>query len=48
MIENRILTMHPKGIKGVNILERLYALIKDFILKKVELNHEISYQKISS
>lgn len=48
MTENQILTMHPKGLKGVNILKSRYNLIKDFILKKVELHKEISYQKSSS
>ena len=35
MTETRILTKHPKGLKGVNILQRRYELIKEFILEKI-------------
>ena len=48
MTELRILTMHPKGLKGVNILQRRYDLIKEFILDKIVLHKEITYQKLSA
>lgn len=35
MTETRILTKHPKGLKGVNILQRRHELIKEFILEKI-------------
>ncbi|WP_020531968.1 DUF6958 family protein [Flexithrix dorotheae] len=47
MSEERILTMHPKGKKGVNILKRRYDIIKEFILKTVEEYEEITYDKLS-
>ena len=34
--EERILTLHPSGKKGVNILKRRYDLIKDFIIETIE------------
>lgn len=45
--EERILTLHPKGKKGVNILKRRYDIIKDFILYTIENHNEITYEKIS-
>lgn len=45
--EKRILTLHPKGKKGVNILKRRYDIIKDFILTTIESHNEITYEKIS-
>ena len=32
--EEKILTLHPKGKKGVNILRRRYDVIKDYMLLK--------------
>ncbi len=47
MSEERILTLHPKGKKGVNILLRRYNFIKDFILKTIEARGAISYEELS-
>ena len=33
MSEEKFLTLHPQGKKGVNILKRRYDFIKDYILK---------------
>lgn len=43
----RILTQHPQGKKGVNILKTKYDFIKDFILKTIEENGQISYSNLS-
>ncbi|MFK7972760.1 MAG: hypothetical protein AB8F95_20480 [Bacteroidia bacterium] len=43
MSEERILTLHPQGKKGVNILKRRYDLIKDFIINTITEAGEISY-----
>lgn len=48
MNETRILTKHPKGLKGVNILQRRYELIKEFILEKIVHHKKITYQKLSA
>ncbi|MDX1409223.1 MAG: hypothetical protein R3330_13845, partial [Saprospiraceae bacterium] len=34
-MEDRILTMHPSGKQGVNILYRKYTPIKDYILTTI-------------
>jgi len=44
MDENRIMTLHPQGKKGVNILKRKYDIIQKYILDKVEEHGEITYQ----
>ena len=45
--EERILTLHPAGKKGVNILKRRYEIIKNYILKEITSAGEISYQALS-
>lgn len=45
--QERIMTLHPQGKKGVHILKRRYDLIKDFIILKIEEHKEISYQEIA-
>jgi len=45
--EERILTLHPQGKKGVNIVKRKYELIKDFILATIQEHGEITYERIS-
>ena len=45
--DDKILTLHPDGKKGVNILRRRYDLIKDFILKTIKKEKEISYQDLN-
>lgn len=45
--ETRILTLHPQGKKGVNILKSKYESIKDFIIQKIEEHGEISYSDLN-
>lgn len=45
--EEKILTLHPQGKKGVNILRRRYDVILDYILKKIKEHGEITYQDLS-
>lgn len=45
--DNRILTLHPQGKKGVNILLEKYYTIKNFIIKTLKEHKEISYQELS-
>ncbi|MTI32336.1 DUF6958 family protein [Xanthovirga aplysinae] len=46
-MEEKILTLHPDGKKGVNILRRRYEVIKDFILKVIEEQQEISFEDLT-
>lgn len=46
MSEEKILTLHPQGKKGVNILKRRYDVIKEYILQTVKEHTEISYSKL--
>lgn len=45
--EKRIMTLHPQGKKGVNILQRRYDFIKDFILETLAKEEQISYQALN-
>ncbi|MEM6697834.1 MAG: hypothetical protein AAF806_21780 [Bacteroidota bacterium] len=45
--EEKIMTLHPQGKTGVNILKRRYDFIKDFIVKTVEEHGEITYEKLN-
>lgn len=45
-MEDRILTMHPSGKQGVNILYRRYAFIRDYILKTVGKAGEITFSDL--
>lgn len=47
MDDDKILTLHPQGKKGVNILRRRYDPIKDFIIKTIKKHKEITYQDLS-
>ncbi len=47
MTEEKILTLHPQGKKGVNILKRRYDHIKDFILQKLEETDEMTFDQMS-
>lgn len=42
----RIVTLHPQGKKGVNILQRRYDIIKDFILDVLTKEGQTSYQEL--
>jgi len=46
MADERILTLHPQGKKGVNILKRKYDVISDFILATVKKHKEITYKEL--
>lgn len=45
--EERILTLHPNGKKGVNILQRKYDVIRKFILNTIKEHTEISYEDLN-
>ena len=47
MNEPKILTLHPSGKQGVNILLRRYEVIKDFILLKLKEHSEISFDELT-
>ncbi len=47
MSEERILTLHPAGKKGVNILRSKYDFIKDFILHTIQERGRISFEELS-
>ena len=44
--EEKILTLHPAGKKGVNISKRKYDLIKDYLLAKIGEHGQISYSDL--
>lgn len=46
-MEEKIMTLHPQGKKGVNILKRRYDVIKDYILKEVDRLGEPTYEQVS-
>ncbi|MEZ4688047.1 MAG: hypothetical protein R3B47_18900 [Bacteroidia bacterium] len=46
--EPKILTLHPDGKQGVNILKRRYDYIRAFILQAIEEEGEISYMDLNS
>jgi len=45
--EERILTLHPAGKTGVNILRRRYDIIRNYIINAVKEAEELSYQSLS-
>lgn len=47
MSEERILTLHPQGKKGTNILKRKYDIICEYILDKVKQHNIITYEDLS-
>lgn len=47
MNEAKIMTLHPSGKQGVNILLRRYEVIKDFILAKLKEFSEISFDELT-
>lgn len=44
---SKILTLHPQGKKGVNIDIQKYEIIKEFIVKKLKENGEMTYEKLN-
>ena len=47
MSEDRILTMHPQGKKGVNILMSRYLFIKKYILDTIAKEGEITFSDLA-
>jgi hypothetical protein len=47
MKEEKFLTLHPQGKKGVNILKRRYDLIRDFILETIKKKKEITFEELT-
>ncbi|MDO8897872.1 MAG: hypothetical protein Q7V19_09505, partial [Bacteroidales bacterium] len=47
MKESKIMTLHPNGKQGVNILERRYEVIKNFILTTLKKYPEISFDALT-
>ena len=47
MAEEKILTLHPEGKTGVNILKKRYDVIKDFIVETLSEHHEISFEQLT-
>ena len=47
MSEEKIMTLHPDGKRGVNILKRRYDVIKNFILKTLKSRKEISFEELT-
>lgn len=45
--EDRITTLHPEGKQGVNILQRRYDDIKDFILTTLRERGEVTFDQLS-
>ena len=45
--DDKILTMHPTGKKGVNILRRRYDVIKDFMLDTIKERGEITHEELN-
>jgi len=45
--DTKILTLHPQGKKGVNILRSRYDTIKNFIVKTIEKHKEIAYEELN-
>ncbi len=47
MSEERIMTLHPQGKKGVNILKSKYDVIAHYILSTLKKEKQISYEVLS-
>ncbi|MDN3689134.1 DUF6958 family protein [Cyclobacterium jeungdonense] len=47
MNEEKIMTLHPQGKKGVNILKRRYDPIKNFIIETLQEYKEISFSELT-
>ncbi|MDB4297673.1 hypothetical protein N9901_02845 [Flavobacteriaceae bacterium] len=45
--KTKILSLHPQGKNGVNILKHKYDVIKNYILQTLETNTVISYQELN-
>ena len=47
MDEEKILTSHPQGKQGVNILKRKYDVISNFIIQTIKKKKEISFEELA-
>ncbi len=47
MSEEKIMTLHPQGKAGVNILKRRYDFIKEFIISTLEKHGKISFDELT-
>ena len=47
MPEQKILTFHPDGKEGVNILKRRYDIIKDFIINTLKAHQPMAFSDLS-
>lgn len=47
MSEEQIMTLHPQGKKGVNILKRRYDTIMSFIIETIEEKGEITFSDLT-
>jgi len=47
MAEEKILTLHPQGKAGVNILKRRYDVIAEYILNKLEEHPNTSFSDLA-
>jgi hypothetical protein len=47
MSEEKILTLHPEGKMGVNILKRRYDLVNDFIILTLRQHGEITFKDLT-
>ena len=47
MSEERIMTLHPEGKKGVNILKSKYDIISAFILNKLREHDSLTFESLS-
>lgn len=45
--DQRILTLHPSGKQGVNILERRYSLVKETLISLLTTHGELSYKELN-
>ena len=47
MSEKKILTLHPEGKRGVNISQKKYDIIRQFILQTLRKKREISFKELT-
>ncbi|MDP3912338.1 MAG: hypothetical protein Q8R96_01180 [Bacteroidota bacterium] len=47
MKDEKILTLHPDGKMGVNILKRRYDVMKDFIIKTLKEHQALSFEELT-
>lgn len=47
MEEERIMTLHPDGKAGVNLLKRRYDIIKDTLLEILEKDGQMTFESLA-